>query len=125
MDEPASQRISPSLESERPVLTKDSPEQSLEAKTQDIFGLVVQLLSSIDQELLRQRIHSLLEKKAPASKLQRLRDFSVNPMAVVLLSFLLTGILGTHISYLYGLKQQEATRQRSSSEIDLERLRKI
>jgi hypothetical protein len=125
MDDPASQRISPSLKPEKPALTKDLPEQSLEAETQDIFGVFVQFLSLIDQELLKQRIQSLLEKNPPVSKLQRLRDLSVNPMAVVLVSFLLTGILGTHVSYLYGLKQQEATRQRSSSEIDLERLRKI
>lgn len=88
----------------------------------------------ITDEVLRHRVRLLIDDKPEPSTLQRLL---AHPLAAVVLSFLLTGLVGGLLTYYYtskqkeleferGLQQQELARQRSfSDELNRIRVQKI
>ena len=81
--------------------------------------------SVITDEVLRNRIRLLIdEEKKP--KPSKFLSISTNPLAVVVLSFLLSVLLGGLLTYYYNVKQQELVRQRSfSDELNKIRIQKI
>jgi hypothetical protein len=76
--------------------------------------------SVITDEVLRNRIRVLIEeeKKPKPSKFQ---SISTNPLTLVVLSFLLTGLLGGLLTYYYTAKQQELDFHRNIQQQELVR----
>ena len=120
MVKPASQGNSVSNDPKRSASTENSHRQLPESKANDIPTLIAQLLSLIDLDLLSQKLKGLLEEKPSLSKLQRLQRSFSSPLAIVLVSFFLTGVLGTYITYFYSKKQKDLEYQRSNQQKDLE-----
>lgn len=79
--------------------------------------------SVITDEVLRHRIRSLMNEKSKPSKLQTI---STNPLASVVVGFVLTAIVGGALTYYYGRQQQELAARRSfSDEINRIRVQKL
>jgi len=88
----------------------------------------------ISDEVLRQRIRTLIEEKTKAARLQR---FLTHPLVIAAVSFILTGVVGGVLTYYYSLKQKDldhlrtiqqqeiASRRSFSDELNKVRVQKI
>jgi superfamily II RNA helicase len=111
-----------------PNAAADSPESSLreavtEAPAKDEQPIPPEISALISDEVLRHRIRSFIEPKPTPSWFQR---FINSQVFLTFLGFLLTGVIGGALTYLYTAKQQELTSQRSfSDELNKIRIQKI
>lgn len=78
------------------------------------------LSSTIDDELLRSRIRTLIDEKPADSFFQRI---STNPLTAILIGFLLTGVIGGFLTNYYSVKQKELELQRTEQQRESDRLK--
>ena len=78
------------------------------------------LHSTISDEVLRSRIRELIEEKPAESLFKR---FSTNPLAAVIIGFLLTGLIGGFLADYYNRKQKELETQRTNEQRESDRMR--
>jgi hypothetical protein len=74
----------------------------------------------VEDEVLRFRIRKLIDEPPPASTWKRL---SANPLASVIVGFLLTGLIGGLLTNYYNIKQKELEAQRTKEQRESDRLR--
>ena len=77
----------------------------------------------IDDEIIRARVREMIGAPKPATPQSRLARISGNPLAPLLVGFILTGIVGTSLTYYYTerQKQSDAARQLHEKEMDAKR----
>lgn len=93
------------------------------ATEEDKQPIPLDISALISDEVLRHKIRGFIEPKPTPSWFQRLINSQV---FLTFLGFLLTGVIGGALTYVYTLKQQELTSQRSfTDELNKIRIQKI
>lgn len=86
----------------------------------DDVAISPDISSTVDDEVLRSRIRTLIDEKPASSFFQRI---STNPLTAIVIGFLLTGVIGGFLTNYYSTKQKELEVQRTEQERESDRLR--
>jgi hypothetical protein len=120
--EPALQDQS-GLEPKRASDAEESNDKKTKLNVQDYKGIEPLVFSVVADEVLRDRIRGIVNEKP---KVSRFQSISHNPLASVVIGFLLSGLLGASLTIYYSQKQQELAARRSfSDELNKIRIQKF